>query len=288
MTEQSGENLYVVNPEDGAEMARLTDQDLLMTRHMGGLLPPWTDYTRLHDVLDIACGPGGWALSLAFEHPEIHVVGLDISNIMIQYARAHAHVRKLNNVTFLVGDATKQLPFADESFDLVNARFLAGFMSPEHWPSLLAECRRITRPGGFIRLTECDDLGHTSSPAFERLWLKVAEALQRTGRSHTPVTRDVGITHKLSSFLKEAGYSNLRRMAYAIDYSSGEEAHDGICQDWMVGLKLLQPFLVKAGVATAEEVSALYDQAMQELREEHFCGLLYVYSVWAELTPAAS
>ncbi len=86
------ESTYVLDPESAAEMARLLDQDLLATKHMGGLLTERPDFANIHRVLDIACGPGGWVQEVAFTHPEIEVIGIDISQAMIQYARAQMDV----------------------------------------------------------------------------------------------------------------------------------------------------------------------------------------------------
>ena len=60
-------NTYFIDAEDAAEMARLTHQDRLLTKGMGGLFPDSFDLSEVHDILDIACGPGGWVLDVAFE-----------------------------------------------------------------------------------------------------------------------------------------------------------------------------------------------------------------------------
>src|SRR6266700_7815889 len=79
-TEQpQNESSYIIDAESAAEMARLVSQDRLTTKSMGGLLPEQTDLSSIHRVLDVACGPGGWVLDMAFEHPEVQVVGIDIS-----------------------------------------------------------------------------------------------------------------------------------------------------------------------------------------------------------------
>ncbi|MBA2288589.1 MAG: class I SAM-dependent methyltransferase [Ktedonobacteraceae bacterium] len=282
-TWQDEENLYVLDSESGAEMARLMDQDMLVTRSMEGILPEELDTSTIHTVLDIACGPGGWALATAFVHPEMSVVGIDISAIMIKYAQAQAHVRKLQNVHFYVADATKPLEFPDGHFDLVNARFMIGFMPPPLWPRLMQECRRITKPGGFLRLTECDDMGHTSSPAFEKLWLMCARSFQLAERSFSPIGRDFGITPKMASFLREVGYQKIQQKAYAIDFSAEAEAHLSMYHDWGAGLKLLQPFLIKMRVTSQKEADYLYEQALLEMQAEDFCGMWYVLSALGQL-----
>src|SRR5205807_5280187 len=159
------ENTYFIDAESGAETARLLNQDRLITSHMGGIFPARFDLSNVKDVLDIGCGPGGWVLDVAFAYPEMNVVGIDISQTTIEYARAQAKVQLLDNVSFKVMDATRPLAFPDNSFDFINARFIFAFMPTSAWPKLLQECIRLTRPGGTIRLTEFDVYGVTNSPA---------------------------------------------------------------------------------------------------------------------------
>jgi ubiquinone/menaquinone biosynthesis C-methylase UbiE len=156
------ENTYVIDAENAGEMARLLNQERLLTAAMGGLFPERSDLDNIYDILDIACGPGGWVHQVAHAYPDKEVTGIDISTGMISYASAHAQVRKLRNAHFQVMNALKPLEFPNESFDLVNARFIVAFMPPAAWPKLIQECLRILRPGGIIRLrhgsNRCDSL----------------------------------------------------------------------------------------------------------------------------------
>src|SRR2546429_7102739 len=93
---------YILDSESSAEMARLVRQDRLITQGMGGLFPERSDLTGIARVLDIGCGPGGWVIEVAFNHPNVQVVGIDISQIMIQYARIHAELQGLENARFRV------------------------------------------------------------------------------------------------------------------------------------------------------------------------------------------
>src|SRR5207237_9554655 len=132
-----------------------------------GLLSERDDIAGIHDILDIACGPGAWVLEVAYSYPHIHVVGGDISRTMINYARTQASVQGLTNADFYVMDVLKRLDFPDNSFDLVTARFLVGFMPQKACPSILQECRRILRPGGVLRVRDFCERGSTNSPRFE-------------------------------------------------------------------------------------------------------------------------
>ena len=86
------ENTYIIDSNSATELARLLDAERNTTWCMGGLFPEYQDLADITRVLDVACGPGGWALELAFQHPEINVVGVDISPRMVAYAQAQVQV----------------------------------------------------------------------------------------------------------------------------------------------------------------------------------------------------
>lgn len=57
------------------ELTRLTIQEHMVTTSMGGTLPEQTNTSGLRRILDVACGPGGWLISVAKEYPTIsHLV----------------------------------------------------------------------------------------------------------------------------------------------------------------------------------------------------------------------
>lgn len=275
------ESTYVIDAENAAEMARLTLQGQLFTKGMGGLFFKQFDLSDVHDILDIACGPGGWVLDVAFENPEINVVGIDISRLMVEYARAQARTQGLDNAHFRVMDALKPLDFPENSFDFVNARFLGGFMPKAAWAQLLQECMRITRPGGLIRLTEWES-PITNSAALEKLNAMGTRAMQLAERTFAPDGRHLGVTTVLGRFLRNTGCTNVQSMAHVIDFSAGTEAYSGMYQDIMVVSKLIQPFLIKLGVTTQEEIDKLYEQVLAEMLSEDFCGVWFYLSVWGE------
>src|SRR2546423_14165351 len=93
-------NTYILDAESGAEMARLMKQDRLLTQGMHGFLAERDDVATMHNILDIACGPGGWVLDVAFAHAQINVVGIDISSVMVEYARTQAELQRLANANF--------------------------------------------------------------------------------------------------------------------------------------------------------------------------------------------
>src|SRR5690348_6528461 len=93
------ENTYVIDAESAAEQARLHDQDTLLTEAMGGPLSEQGEEALrgVRDVLDVACGPGGWVQRVARDYPHMQVTGIDLSPTMIAYAQAMAGVMRLEN-----------------------------------------------------------------------------------------------------------------------------------------------------------------------------------------------
>ncbi len=94
-------------------------------------------------VLDVGCGTGFATEALLESAGDVH--GLDQS--VHQLEQAWAKLGKHDPVSFCRGDA-ERLPFADGAFDGV---WSSGAI--EYWPEpveALAECRRVTAPGGRV------------------------------------------------------------------------------------------------------------------------------------------
>ena len=270
---------YVLPAENAAEMARLMLQDHMLTQAMGGPLPEQADLSQISQVLDIGCGSGGWLFDVVQQYPHIHAVGIDISQLMIQYANSLVGSQQFPNAQFRVMDATQPLDFPDNTFDLVNARILTGFLSTRQWPALLAECYRITKPGGILRLTEAE-WGFTESAAYERLVGLCYIANVKAGHSFSPSGRTYGTTNALRPLMQRAGYEVMGHQAHAVDYSAGTEDHDSNCQNLLVFHKLFQPFLVQMHVATQQELDQLYAQTEKDMHAEDFSAIDYFLTVW--------
>src|SRR6266567_663996 len=70
-------------------------------------------------VLDLGCGAGTDSLVAAqMVGPDGHVVGIDMTQEMLDKARRASVAMGVENVEFVEGEA-EQLPFADASFDVV-------------------------------------------------------------------------------------------------------------------------------------------------------------------------
>src|SRR5260221_12165465 len=78
---------YVIDAESGAEVTRLIEQDRFLNTSMGGPVPERDDLTSMHTILDLACGPGGWALEVAYCYPRLQVTGLVVVRTRIAFDR---------------------------------------------------------------------------------------------------------------------------------------------------------------------------------------------------------
>lgn len=267
---------YFLDVESGAEMARLLNQDDTFTQAMGGLFSErGNDFTGIRRVLDIGCGPGGWVLGVASQHPHIDVYGFDISETMIAYAKAQTHVRGLHNAHFQVADATQRFPFEDASFDLVNIRFLVGFLPARAWSTFVAECTRVLRPGGIFRYgdTEC---GTSTSYGLETMMHWLVQASHTLGKTFAPDGRSFGTSAVLQYFLREAGYQDIQMKMHVMEYSAGTPYHDALCDDWRKGFQLAKPFFLKTGVTTEDEFDSVYRQMEIEMDLPTFCAVYYM------------
>jgi len=236
----------------------------------------------MHAIVDAACGPGGWVLDTAFAYPMTQVIGIDISRKMVEYARAQAWSQRLNNADFQIMDVLQPLNFPDNTFDLVNARFLASLVPTSAWPTLVQEYVRVACPGGIIRLTEADSIGVTNSTACEKLSSMHTQALRLSGLGLSPDGRSFGVTPMLARLLRDAGCVNIQQAPFIIDYSVGAEAHEGASDNYMVAFQLLKPFLLKMKVTNEKEFEQLYHQMLIDFYSDDFCGYGFILSVWGE------
>lgn len=99
-------------------------------------------------LLDLGCGDGWPALPVANRGPT--VVGIDASPRRVAMATEHALASESQNIEFQCHHA-EELPFPDCSFDAVSAGSLFEHCRDPH--RVLAECWRVLRPGGALRVT---------------------------------------------------------------------------------------------------------------------------------------
>jgi ubiquinone/menaquinone biosynthesis C-methylase UbiE len=256
---------YFVDQNNISEMIRLLKQSNYLITMLGGLLADHPDFAGIHRMLDIACGPGEWASAVAREHPDIQVVGIDISKPMIDFAQAKAYQDQLENLTFKQRDATQlPLPYEEGSFDFVNMSLIYAFMTRELWPHLIKDCYRMLASGGFLRVIQEDAHLITNSPAMAEYHRLGSLALYKAGQGYYPDY--LGVIPRLRGMFEAARFQVLSQRHYIIDISHGTEGYRIIYEDYKILLGLLRPFLVRWHVATAAEADILYARCLDEMQ----------------------
>lgn len=123
-------------------------------------------------ILDVGSGTGQWGFDVLAQFPDAQeLVGLDLRE-----AKPGAPPR-YRSVT---ENALNGLPFEDAQFDFVHQRLMVAAVPLGHWPALVADLVRVTRPGGWVELVESpfdlDGGGEANHRLFEH-----ARALARAG-----------------------------------------------------------------------------------------------------------
>ena len=93
-------------------------------------------------VIDIACGPGSMAMSMAARAR--HVTGIDLDMDLIRYATERAGKYKIDNISFIVHDAADLSGFSDSQFDIAVTSMAIHQFSEELAVQLLGEMKRIS------------------------------------------------------------------------------------------------------------------------------------------------
>ena len=117
-------------------------------------------------VLEIGYGTGNSLITLAKLVGESgRVVGLDISDGMRQVAsRKIDEAGVSSRVQLDIGDARK-LPYAENTFDAAFMSFTLELFAVEDIPKVLAEIRRVLRPGGRLGVVSMAVVPDGESPS---------------------------------------------------------------------------------------------------------------------------
>src|ERR1700749_4707959 len=96
-------------------------------------------------LLEIACGPGFYACSLAQRYPDIHITGVDLSERLLSRAKDRADNRQLKNCHFIKANVLALSQSLEPVDAIVASRLLLGVGDR---PEALGEIFSALRPGG--------------------------------------------------------------------------------------------------------------------------------------------
>jgi ubiquinone/menaquinone biosynthesis C-methylase UbiE len=121
--------------------ATLAIAERLITRHA----------PRAAALLDVGCGTGLLAQRLRRRRPELHLIGVDVCEDMLDRAR---HKFAGDCRAEFISATAEALPFADESCDVVACT--SAFHLVRDQETALAEFHRVLVPGGILVLLDWD------------------------------------------------------------------------------------------------------------------------------------
>jgi arsenite methyltransferase len=127
-----------------------------ITKHNGGFAATNELLSLCHvegakEVLEVGCGIGVGPVYVARNHG-CRVIGVDISARMIEWSRLRAREENVEaTVQFNVADVL-HLPFEADRFDVVLSESVLAFVADKR--QAIAECLRVTKPGGHLGLNE--------------------------------------------------------------------------------------------------------------------------------------
>jgi arsenite methyltransferase len=127
-----------------------------ITKHLGGIGATNELLAKCHiadarEVLNVGCGIGVTSTYIAKKHG-CHVVGVDISEKMIEWSRLRARQERVESEVELRVADILELPFEGDRFDVVIVESVIAFV--EDKARAIRECVRVTKPGGYVGLSE--------------------------------------------------------------------------------------------------------------------------------------
>jgi len=205
------------------------------------------------EVLDLGCGTGEFTSRFAELLPRARILGIELHEPHVRLARER-YPDLGERVEFRVGDAF-QLDVPDDAFDLTACRHV--LQAVPHAELVLAEMKRVTRPGGWLHiLVEDYDMlhfhpsGRYADAFFQRGAITYGE---RTGT-------DMRIGRRMVPELERLGLNDIRMDYLTIDtLRVPREVIAGIFAAWRDGYS---QGLIEVTDLSAEEVRASFEEIL--------------------------
>jgi len=203
--------------------------------------------------LDIATGPGEPALSIArMVGPEGHVMGIDLSERMVELATRIAKERRIGNVLFRTMDAEK-LDLPDESFDLVTSRF--GFQIFTNPEGVAKEAHRVLNPRGRVGATVWSTADKAT--ALHAVIGPMLEFSEPDETGYLPTPYELGGPGEMTKLLEDAGFHDAKeeRKVHNMAFKNEDEYIDVLVHGTPLGHSIAEedPLVQKKILALTRE-----------------------------------
>jgi ubiquinone/menaquinone biosynthesis C-methylase UbiE len=182
-------------------------------------------------VLDMGCGIGTSSVPAANCFPEAEVHGIDVGASMLRYA--HARAEHLGARVHFSQQNAESTDFADGSFDVVYSCVMFHETSQAAMLNILAETKRLLRPGGIAVHLEVPLLHDNSDP-----WTELAGELEAQYNNEPnwrgALTADYRALMEAAGFKDvQVGYQPTSQVARQGPFRFERES-EGVFRSWFV------------------------------------------------------
>ncbi|WP_103097747.1 class I SAM-dependent methyltransferase [Novosphingobium guangzhouense] len=182
-------------------------------------------------ILDMGCGIGTSTVPAATCFPEAEVHGIDVGASMLRYA--HARAEHLGAGVHFSQQSAEKTDFADGSFDLVFSCVMFHETSQAATMAIIAESRRLLRPGGVAVHLEVPLL-HDNSDAWVELSGELEAQYNNEPNWRGALSADYRSLFEAAGFSSvETGYQATSPAARSGPFRYGSES-EGVFRSWFV------------------------------------------------------
>lgn len=182
-------------------------------------------------ILDMGCGIGTSTVPAALAFPDAEVHGIDVGASILRYA--HARAEHLGARVHFAQASAEHTPFPDAHFDVVFSCVVLHETSPEAMVNILAESKRLLRPGGIAIHLEVP-LIHTMGDHWEEFTSELEAQFNNEPNWRGALTADY------RAEMESLGFTDVRLgyQSTATDARTSakvfKESSDGVFRSWFV------------------------------------------------------
>lgn len=166
-------------------------------------------------ILDIATGTGDLAIKLARRLDPLSIVGVDLSEGMLEIGRDKVAAAGFSDVITLQQADCLQLPFTDRRFDCITVAY--GVRNFENLLAGYIEMRRVIRPGGKLMVLE---LSTPTAPLVRPLYNfytrklipAIGRIISKDPRAYTYLPESIAAVPQgaeMAALMTQAGFSDV-------------------------------------------------------------------------------
>ncbi|CAO3584727.1 unnamed protein product [Absidia cylindrospora] len=242
-------------PSDSTEVERLRLNHDLWKMVLEGLFksPLHESLKKGITVLDVGCGPGFWTRDMAMLYPNSKFIGIDMADVFVREDLP-------SNAEFRIVNAANGLPFDDESFDFVFQRFLVMGFPTDKYIQSIKEIKRVLKAEGAIEILELVNDYIDPSPALAKISSWIDKALSARNM-------DSYIGDKISTFLQDAGFQEIRDIKYNVPIGWGGLAGELYLSIQRLALPAVGVMVTQLTSVTNEEYEDTTKEALAGAKE---------------------